>query len=131
MQGSPRIGWLTMRRSLRPGLARPSGFFAFGEAVQPVRIAQNDPLPASLDQSLLLPRAENPADGVQRRPGHLGDVLPADGKIDLDAGIDLPSGLFGQAEQRMRDALLDLLVRHLQDAGLWILQAAADGLQRA
>jgi hypothetical protein len=99
--------------------------------MQPVRIAQNDPLPASLDQSLLLPRAENPADGVQRRPCHLGDVLPADGKIDLDAGIDLPSGLLGQAEQRMRHALLDLLVRHLQDAGLRVLQAAADGLQRA
>ena len=70
--------------------------------MQPVRIAQNDPLPASLDQSLLLPRAENPADSVQCRPCHLGDVLPADGTIDLDAGIDLPSCLLGQAQQRMR-----------------------------
>ena len=67
---------------------------------------------------------------MQRRPCHLGDILPADRKVDLDAGIDLPAGLFSEAEQCMRHALLDLLVRHLHDAGLRILQAAADGLQR-
>jgi len=46
------------------------------------------------------------------RSGHLGDVLPADREIDLDAGVDLPSGL---------------LVRHLHDAGPRILQATAAG----
>ena len=76
-------------------------------------------------------RAEDAADGVQRRARHLGDVLPADRKIDLDAGVDLLAGLLGQPQQRMRHALLDLFVRQLQHAGLGVLQAAADGLQRA
>src|SRR3954452_4990060 len=62
--------------------------------MQPVRIAQNDPLPASLDQSLLLPRAENPADGVQRRPRHLGTSCRLIGKsISTPASTFLPACL--------------------------------------
>ena len=55
---------------------------------------------------------------MQRRAGHLGDVLPADREIDLDAVLDLAAGLFGQAQQRVRDALLDLFGRHFEHAGL-------------
>src|SRR5262249_37697717 len=53
-----------------------------GETEQPVRIAQHDALAATLDQALLLPAAERAAHGMQRRSGHLGDVLAADRKID-------------------------------------------------
>ena len=55
----------------------------FGDAEQPVRIAQHDALAAALDQALLLPGAEYAADGMQRGAGHLGDVLAADREIDL------------------------------------------------
>src|SRR5690242_19307904 len=134
------IGAWEDRRSFGPTKARAfltwilyvrAGLFAVGEMMQSFLVAQHDALPAAFDESLLLPGAEDPADSVQRGPRHLGDVLAADRKVDLDAGIDLSSRLLGQAQQHMRDALLDLLVRHLHDAGLRILQAAADGLQRA
>ena len=51
-------------------------------------------------------------------------------KIDLDTVLDLAPGLLGKPQQRMRDALLDLLGRHLGDAGMALLQPVADGLQR-
>ena len=103
----------------------------FGETEQLVRIAQHDALPSALDQALLLPRAENAADGMQGGAGHLGDVLPADRKIDLDALFDFAAGLLRQPQQRMRNALLDLFAGHLEHAGLGVLQAVADGLQCA
>ena len=59
------------------------------------------------------------------------DVLPADGKIDLDPGVNFPSCLLGQAQQSMRDALLNLLIRHFHDAGLRVLKATSHGLERA
>ena len=104
---------------------------AFGEPEQLVRIAQHDALASALDQALLLPCAENSAHGVQGGAGHLGDVLPADRKIDLDAMLDLAAGLLGQTQQRVRDTLLDLFAGHFEDAGLGVLQPAADGLQCA
>ena len=116
--------------SLELRFTRLSGFVAFGEPMQPFLIAQHDALSAALDQPLLLPCTEYPADGMQRRPCHFSNVLAADRKVDLDAGSDFSSRLFGEAEQDMGDALLDLLVRHLHDASLRILQAAADNLQR-
>ena len=103
----------------------------FGETEQLVRIAQHDALPPALDQALLLPRAENAADGMQGSAGHLGDVLPADRKSDLDALFDFPAGLLRQPQQRMRNALLDLFAGHLDHAGLRVLQAVTDGLQCA
>ena len=48
---------------------------------------------------------------------------------DLDTVLDLAPGLLGQPQQRMRDALFDLLRRHLDHAGVALLQPAADGLQ--
>ncbi len=35
-----------------------------------------------------------------------------------------------ESQQRVRDAAFDLLGRHLDDAGMGVLQAAADRLQR-
>jgi hypothetical protein len=107
------------------------GFFAFGEALQAVRIAKHDALPAALDETFGFPGAENPADSVQRRPRHFGDILTADRKVDLDPGIDLLTGLLGEAQQRMRHPLLHVLVRDLDDARLRVLQPAADRLKRA
>ena len=52
------------------------------------------------------------------------------GKSISTPAVDLAPGLLGQTQQRVRDSLLDLLVGHLEHAGLGVLQAAADGLQR-
>src|SRR6478735_6956399 len=70
----------------------------FCDSKQHVRVAQHDALPSTLDQALLLPRTEDPAYGMQGGAGHLGDVLPADWKIDLHAMLDLAAGLFSQAQ---------------------------------
>ncbi|MGY4368915.1 hypothetical protein ACVW1A_004980 [Bradyrhizobium sp. LB1.3] len=121
-------------RSTQPsgsGRAGPVAFVTIGKLEEPLRIAQDDPLPASFDQPLALPCAQDPADCVQRGPRHLGHVLPADREVDLDAGLDLAAGLFREPQQGVRDPLFDLFVRYLDHAGLGILQAAADGLQRA
>ena len=108
-----------MLQALRP-YRRPA--FAgglFGQHEQLVGLAQHDALPAALDQSLLLPAREDAADRVQRGAGHLSDVLAADRKIDLDAVLDLAPGLLGEPKQRVRDALFDLLRRHL-DHAVWV-----------
>ena len=68
---------------------------------------------------------------MQGGAGHLGDVLPADRKSDLDAPFDLAAGLLRQPQQRMGDALLDLFAGHLDHAGMRVLQAVTDGLQCA
>ncbi len=67
---------------------------------------------------------------MQRGAGHLRDVLAADRKVDFDAVFDLAPGLLRQPQQRVRDALLYLLYRHLDHAGMGFLQPTADGLQR-
>ena len=94
-----------------------------------MRITNDDALPTAFDQTALLPGAERPAHGVQRGPGHLGDVLTADREIDRDAVIDLSAGLIGEPQQGMRDAALDLLRRHFHDPRVRLLQAAADRLK--
>ena len=68
---------------------------------------------------------------MQRRPRHLGDVLPADGKVDLDAGVDLPSGLLARRSSACATRCSTCSFDISMYAGLCILQAAADGLQRA
>ena len=73
-------------------------------------LAQDDALSPALDQSPLFPPAQNAADRVERRAGHLRDILTADRKIDLDTVFDLVPGLFCEPKQRMGDALFDLLV---------------------
>src|SRR6266567_4505792 len=117
-----RIGLIFIKAGLRKitGAAYAVSVLAmsFGKAEQLVRIAQHDALPATLDQALLFPRAENAADSVQRGAGHLGDVLPTDRKIDLHALFDFAAGLLGQPQQGMCDTLLDLFAGHLDDAGL-------------
>ena len=42
----------------------------------------------------------------------------------------LLAGLLDQPQQRVRDALLNLLGRHLEDTGVGLLEPRADGLQR-
>lgn len=47
-------------------------------------LAEDDSLSASFDQALLIPGAEDTADGVLRRSRHFGDVLTADREVDFD-----------------------------------------------
>jgi hypothetical protein len=65
---------------------------------------------------------------MQCGPGHLRDVLAADRKVDLDTVFHLTTGLLGKPQQRVRNALLDLLRGHLDYAGMCFLQPAADGM---
>ncbi|CKY78154.1 Uncharacterised protein [Mycobacterium tuberculosis] len=68
---------------------------------------------------------------MQGRTGHLGYILAADRKVNLNALADLLAGLLRQSQKHVRDALLNLLVRDLHDPGLCVLQPAAHDLQRA
>ena len=94
---------------------------ALRKDMKPVRVPQHDPLAAAFDEALTLPRAEDPADGMQRRTGHFGDVPAADREVDLDARFDFSPGLFRQPKQSVSDALLDLLVGNLDHSGLRVL----------
>ena len=49
--------------------------YVFGNHHEGVRLGEDDSLPAALDDAALFPGAEKPADGEQRRSGHLGDIL--------------------------------------------------------
>ena len=49
--------------------------YVFGNRNQGVRLGEDDSLPTALDDATLFPSAEKPADGEQRRSGHLGDIL--------------------------------------------------------
>src|SRR5579859_1827597 len=97
---------------------------------QLVRIAQHDSLASALDQILLLPRTEDPADGMQRRADHLRDILTADREIDLYARASSAPRLLGKSQQHVSDALLDLLAGHFEDAGLDLLQPMTNRPQR-
>lgn len=99
--------------------------------MQFVRISKHNALAAAFDQTLHLPGTQDAAHRVQCRSGHLRDVLPTDGKVDLHPGVDLAPGLLHQTKQRMGHPLFNLFVGNLDDAGLRILQAAADSLQSA
>lgn len=63
---------------------------------QLVRLADDDLLSAAFDQPSGFPGAERPAHRMQGGAGHLRDVLPADREVDLDAMVDLASGLVDQ-----------------------------------
>ena len=71
-----------------------------------MRLAQHDALPSTFDQALLLPGAENPAHRMQCGACHLGDVLTADWKVDLDTTADFLARLFRQPQKSMTDALV-------------------------
>src|SRR5690606_5015613 len=88
---------------------------AFGEDEELMRLAHHDALAPALDEAALLPGAEDAAHRVQGRAGHLGHVLPGDGKGDLHALVELAAGLLHEAQQGMGDALLHLARRHLDD----------------
>ena len=103
-------------------------FPAFRKLDQPVRIDHCHPLATADNDPFFFPSAQQAADGMQRRAGHFGDVLARYRKVDLNAAGRFPPGLVHEAQQRMCDALLDLLGRHLDDAGLGFLKHAADRL---
>ena len=58
---------------------------------------------------------------------HFGDVLAADGEVDLDAGRNFAAGLLRQSQQYVRDALFDLLIGQLDHPGL----GREDGCRRS
>ena len=68
---------------------------------------------------------------MQGRSRHFGDVLAADGEVDLDAELNLTAGLVRQSQQCVRDALFDLLIGQLDHPGLGVVKTVADGLQCA
>jgi hypothetical protein len=103
-------------------------FLAFGQDVKPVRITQHDALAAAFDEPLAFLCAEDAARRMQGCPRHLGDILAADREIDLDSGFHLAAALFGEPQQRMRNALFDLFVRDIEYARLGIPQSASDRL---
>ena len=65
---------------------------------------------------------------MQRRAGHLGEVLAGDREVDAQAALDRGAGAAGQAQDGMGDALLDLLGGELGDAGVHVGDVAAERL---
>ncbi|KAG1168126.1 hypothetical protein G6F57_014478 [Rhizopus arrhizus] len=92
--------------------------------------AQHDAhAPAAADDAALFPVAEQPADGVQGGAGHLGDVLPRDGKADVDAVAGRQAGLVDQPQYRARHALFDVVVGEFLDALVRLLQTVPHRVQ--
>ena len=95
---------------------------AFGKHEELVRLANHDLLATAFDPALRLPSAEDAAHGVQSCSGHLGHILSRDRKVDAHSFLDLAAGLLGKPQQRVRNAPLDLLGRHLDNPGVGLLQ---------
>ena len=83
-----------------------------------MRIADDHPLPAGVDQPLPLPLAEGPADGIQGRTAHLGQVLARNVQVDQDPLLDLAAHLPRQPEQDARQAPFHPLGRQRADLAL-------------
>ena len=89
-------------------------------------VADRDPLAAAFDNAGGFPRACDPADRMQSRCCHLGDVLTAQRKIDQRAGRLFLARLIGQFEDCMGDAPLGVFRRDFPQSLVRLLQAAAD-----
>ena len=68
---------------------------------------------SAIDEALVFPGAQDPADRVERRAGHLGDVPARDRKADLDTSLDRLPGLLREVTRRYADR--EALVFHHPD----------------
>ena len=87
-------------------------------------------LTSAFDQALFLPSGKEPADRMQRRARHLGDILPRDRKIDEHAFVHPPARLIDKFEESVGDAPVYLFSRHFNDPRMGVLQSAANHLIR-
>ena len=95
----------------------------FGDTDEPLDVADDDLLAADHDETSILPGAQHPAHGMQRRAGDFGDLLTSDREIDEDTFIHLAARLGDEAEHGVRHAMLDILRRHLLQSCVGILDA--------
>lgn len=56
-----------------------------------MRIGDCHFLTAAANETFVFPRTQKPADGVERRPGHLRDILASDREVDLDSDCGFPA----------------------------------------
>jgi len=93
-------------------------------------ITNHHALAASFEQPLALEAADDAADGVQRRPGHLSDVLPGERQIDEHTRLDTAARLLNQPQQRTRDSTFHLFSCELAILHLELVQSGGDEFQR-
>jgi hypothetical protein len=77
-----------------------------GDDHQGVRVADDHPFAARVDQALALPFAEHAADGEEGGSCQLGDFLPGEREVDEDAPLFLSACLRGKTQERTRSAPL-------------------------
>ena len=94
----------------------------FRNPQQVTRLSHGDPPPSGADQPAVFPGTQRSADGKQRRPGHLRQILPGQRKIDLNSPFDLAAGLLRQPQQRSRDPPLDAFGHQLSMLTLKFVQ---------
>jgi len=93
-----------------------------------VRIGDDDVLSRRLDDAVLLPGRQQPADGVQGRARHFRNVLTGHRKGDLDPLGCLASALIDHAQQGAGDTLLDRLRCHFRQGFLYLTKPLGVGI---
>ena len=93
-----------------------------------MRFGQGHLLPFAAHKALRFPSAKDPADGIECRSRHPGNVPARDRKIDGYAILGLAARLVGELQQCAHNTLLDLFSRHFDNACLGFLQPAANSL---
>jgi hypothetical protein len=83
--------------------ARPRNFFITRVCNELVWVDNDNALPPAPQNADLLPFRKRSAYCVERCAGHLGKILTADRKVDLDAGIELASRGTDKVQQRPGD----------------------------
>ena len=82
---------------------------------QPFERAEEQLSMARLEDACRFPGGQRTTDGVERRAGELGELLPGQRVGDEHAFRRLAPALPGQAQQRVRQSLSDALGRELAD----------------
>ena len=109
---------------------RLRGWQVFSDSDERVRLQQDDALTATAEDAAFLPGTHEPTDGIQRRPGHLGDVLTGNGKIDFYTRSQPASCISNESQQGTGDAPFDTLRHQLTVAALQVVQAVRDETDR-
>ena len=80
----------------------------------------------ALDQSILFPLAQGPADGVKCGASHLRQILPGEGEVDQNPIFDFYPCLVGQTQQGTSDPSFDSFCGYLPETILELLDVLGE-----
>src|SRR4029078_11295465 len=98
----------------------------FSDSNEGVRLQQNDALTAAAEDAAVLPGTHEATHRIQRRPGHLGDVLTGHWEVDFDTRSDPAPSVSNQSEQGTGDTTFDTLRHQMTVPALQVVQTPGD-----